>query len=179
MERQISFVVNNPVQLQNRVLTYFIQSGFKVANISENKLQFAHSGSIFDNWKMNPLHWGCEITVLLQDENVMADFSINTDSHMNTAEQTNVWMVFINNFKLFLTNNIDFKTENEKAVALVKRSIADYLGWMILGFAAGVLIDVMFFKLTGYKMAFVIVPIISIFFLNNRIRYKKSRRMLQ
>lgn len=179
MEKQISFVVNNSVQLQNKVINYFKQSGFKVANTSEDKLRFTHSGSVFDNWKINPLQWGSEITIQLEGKKVIANFSVDTDSHMNTAEQTNVWTVFINNFKLFLTHNIDFKTENEKAVALVKSSIADYLGWMILGFAAGVLIDVMFFKLTGYKIAIVIVPIISIFFLNNRIRFKKSRGTLQ
>lgn len=179
VKKRINFEVSNPIQLRDRVITYFTQSGFKSANTNDEVLLFTHSGSVFDAWKSDPLKWGSEITVLLEGEKIVADFLVDTDGHLNTVEQTNVWVVFINNFKLFLTSDIDFKTENEKAVKLVKSSTAGYLGWIILGFAAGVLIEVLFFKLTGYKMGVVIVPIIATIFLNNRISYKKSRNALQ
>ncbi len=176
MYKQITLQVSDKIQLTERIIEYFTLSGFKFIETNEDNLKFIHNSSIFDTWRANPLKWGSEILVSFNQNQVTANFSIDTDSQMNSAEEEKVWTTFIINFKIFLTDIIEFKEINTKIITDVKRSKLIYIGWTVLGALVGGLIGVLFSNLTGsITLGYLTIPIVATLFLRKSIKFRKEK----
>lgn len=151
MKRQINFQVNDKNQLTEKVIEYFTRSGFKFAGVNKDKLAFNHNSSLLDAWTTNPLTWGSEITVTLNDDEVRAIFWVDSDSQMNTAEEERVWNTFIKNFRTFLTSEAHYVDTTEMAIREVTKSRIKYIGWVVLGALGGGIIGIIVSKLTGIE----------------------------
>ncbi len=176
MNRQISFQLPGNLQLTDKIITYFTRSAFKFKGIKDDKLEFIQTASLFDTWTSNPLKWGSEIIVSINNNKVMADFFIDSGSQMNTVEEEKVWNTFIENFKLYMTDNKQLIGINEMILTDVKRSRIFYIGWSILGALTGGFVGVLISNLTGSKIfGYFTIPIMASLFLTNCIRYRKEK----
>ena len=179
MIKQINFQVTDKTQLIERIIEYFIKSGFKCIEINEANLKFIHSSSFFDTWTTNPLKWGSEIIVSFNDNEVTAVFCIDIESQMKSVEEENVWNVFIDNFKTFLTDKKDLNVITKKKIANVKTGRLIYVSWTILGVVAGGFIGNFLTNLTGSKMiGYFIIPIMATLFLTKSINFRRKKNAL-
>ncbi len=180
MERQINVFVSDTIQLTERVTEFFNQFDFKLTDKKDGYLKFRQNSSLLDTWKTNPLKWGSEISVTIVDNNVLANFCVDTDAQMNTNEEETVWFTFIDNFKNYLTNG---KTSNEQLISTIsdnKKSRFPYLSWTILGALAGGLLGLLYNKLTGNNStsSIFLIPVFATLFLGWRIKYVKTKNAL-
>ncbi|MEO9210752.1 MAG: hypothetical protein ABI208_06615 [Ginsengibacter sp.] len=178
MEKQIIFQVEDENLLNEKIIHFFTQTGFKLVDSNNYKLKFSHSSSIFDNWKTNPLKWGSKIIVSLNDKDVSATFLVDSGSQMNSIEEENTWDGFIANFEGYLTGKAEINSPKKDFLAEVKSSRLNYIGWAILGAFVGVLVGLIFYNLTENKtIGYLSIPIMASLFLTNRINFKKEKAL--
>jgi hypothetical protein len=104
MEKQIQIIVTDTSALAERVINFFKQFGFTLADNNNGIFKFKQKSSLLDAWKTNPLNWGSEILVTINDNKVLANFTIDSDAQMKTYEEESVWQAFIENFENYLTD---------------------------------------------------------------------------
>ena len=100
-----------------------------MSDIHGPELKF-HRGSIFKNmWTFNPLKWKSEIFVEITGHEVQATFNINTFGQTVRDIEVDLWDSFINNFRLYLTKNIDYETVNRNEL---RRTMSDSFKLLLL-----------------------------------------------
>jgi hypothetical protein len=98
------------------------------------------------SWKTNPIKWGSVISVSLSDDNIVADFLVDTEAQMNTMEKEAVWLTFIESFQYYMTNG---DTDNSRLNSIIdesKKMRLSYFGWTILGALTGGLLAFIYSK---------------------------------
>ncbi|MFN0081814.1 MAG: hypothetical protein ACKVOM_04795 [Ferruginibacter sp.] len=128
MNKQINFQVKDKTQLTERIVEYFVKSGFRCNEINKEKLEFIHSSSLLNTWTTDPLKWGSKITVTINANELTADFCIDTDGQMNSIEEENIWIAFIDNFRTFISQKTDVNIAYKNSTASVKKSRLIYMG---------------------------------------------------
>jgi hypothetical protein len=176
MERRIKVVVTDTVQLTERVIDFFKQSGFKLTGKKDGYLKFEQKSSLLDAWKTNPLKWGAEIFVSIVDNTVLANFYVDTDAQMKTNEEETVWMTFIDSFQNYLTNGKIYSQKLASTISDNKKSRLSYFSWTILGALIGGLLSLLYSKLTGntLSLSIYLIPVLATLFLSWRINYVKT-----
>lgn len=176
MNKQINFEVNDKTQLIERIVDYFVKSGFRCIEMNKDKLEFIHSSSLLNTWTTNPLEWGSKVTVSINDNELSALFYIDTDGQMNSIEEENIWNAFIDNFRTFISEKTDFNIVYKKNNATVKKSRLIYIGWTILGVVVGGIVSTLWSNLTGSKLiGYFIIPVMATLFLNKSLQYKREK----
>lgn len=176
MNKQINFQITDKTQLTERIVDYFVKSKFKFVEINKDKLKFIHRSSFFDTWTTNPLEWGSEIIISLNDNELTAVFCVNTQGQMNSIEEENVWNGFIYNFRTFINEKSDFNMVYKKNTATVKKSRLIYVGWTILGVVVGGIMGIFLSNFTGSKLiGYFIMPAMATLFLNKSLQYRREK----
>ncbi len=180
MERQIKIIVTDTVLLTERVIDFFKQFDFKLTDKKDGYLKFNQNASLLDAWKTNPLKWGSEISVSIADNNIVANFCVETDAQMKTNEEEIVWLTFIDNFQSYLTNG---KTSNQQLRSTIldnKKSRLSYFSWTMLGAITGGLLSFLYKKLTedNSNLSVFLIPVVATFFLSRRINFVKTKNVL-
>ena len=180
MTRRIKIDVIYTYNLDKRVIDFFTSYDFQLIKTKEDTLIFRQNSSLFDAWKTNPLKWGSEVSILISDKTIEADFIVDTDAQMNTKEENKVWQTFINNFKSFLVNGEtgDFKLAT--TISKSKKSRLNYFKWAILGALTGGVLSLTYTKLTNNNSLFnaLIIPIVTTIFLSWRIKNVKTKNVI-
>ena len=113
--------------IENKVKTYFTESGFKVSGSSNNVMTFKR-GSILQNmWTFNPLKWNTIITAELQNNTLDIKAEISTMGQIPTNKEEKLWLTFLNNLEPHLFEQIDFNDINNKELLAVKRNSFGYV----------------------------------------------------
>ena len=180
MEKQIQIFVSNTNQLKERVISFFGNYGFKLLHEKNDILKFTQKSTLLDAWKQNPLKWGSEIVVNIERKTVFANFLVETDAQMNTIEEENVWLTFIENFENYLING---KINNEKLNLTISTNIKNrinYFGWAFLGAIAGGLLAFLYNKLNAHNssLSMFLIPTVATLFLSARINFIKSKKAI-
>ena len=180
VERQIIVVVSDTIQLAERIIGYFKTFEFKLIEEDKNLLKFRQHASLLDTWKTNPLKWGSEIHISLNDNNVIATFHVDTCSQIKTKEEETVWITFIDTFQNYLTYG---EISNQKLTATIldsKRSRLSYFSWSILGALTGGLLGLLYNRLTGTTsiLSIFLIPVLATFFLRWRLTYVKKKNVI-
>lgn len=179
MTRRIKIDVIDANLLDKKIIDFFKTYDFELVETKDDILKFRQSSSLLDAWKTNPLKWGSEISIMLSDKTIEADFIVDTDAQMNTKEEKKVWQTFIDNFRSFLVSG---ETDNSKltsAISESKKSRLSYFMWAILGALTGGLLSFIYTKLTNNNSSLnlLIIPISATFFLSGRIKYIKTKKL--
>lgn len=177
MTRRIKIDVIDTYNLDKKVIDFFKSYDFELVETKNNILKFRQSSSLLDAWKTNPLKWGSEISILLGDKTIEADFVVETHAQMNTKEEKKVWQTFVEKFREFLTSG---ETENSKLTSAIfesRKSRVNYFGWAILGALTGGLLSFMYTKLTNHNslLNLFIIPFTTTIVLAWRIKYVKTK----
>ena len=179
MNKQLIFQVSDNTQMTERIIEYFTKSSFKLVDRDKDKLKFNHSSSFFDTWTTNPLKWGSEIVVSLRDNEVIADFCVDTESQMKSVEEMNIWSTFISNFKSYMIETKEFEILTKPNFKEVRKSRLIYIGWTIFGCILGGLASIYISKFTGNKtLSYFAIPIMATYFLAININNKKQKNAL-
>jgi hypothetical protein len=137
MKRHLQFKIERDSQLSKKVFNYFDRSGFKLVEQNDNCLKFTFNSRILDTWIFNPLKWKSDIVVLINDKEIKAKFLIDTSAQIVTAEVKEAWQVFIDNFRQYIIDGIEFEEVNTEAVKRARQSILKLTAWTILAIAVG------------------------------------------
>lgn len=180
MKRQIRITVLDADQVSEKIIDYFKQSDFKLISNQDGSLKFKQSSTLLDAWKTNPLKWGSEISVSISDNNILANFCVDTGAQMNTKEEKAVWQTFIENFQNYLTTSTTNNSKLNSTIAENKRSRISYIGWTVLGALFGGLLSFVYDRLTNSNttLSIFLIPILASTFLAWRIRYTKTNNAL-
>jgi len=149
MKRYLQFEIESDSQLSKKVINYFDRSGFKLLEQNDNCLKFTFNSSILNTWTFNPLKWKSDIVVLINGKEIKAKFLIDTSAQIVTAEVKEAWQVFIDNFRQYIIDGIEFEEVNTEAVKRARQSILKLTAWAILGIAVGGIIGACIKHLTG------------------------------
>jgi hypothetical protein len=180
MTRRIKIDFIDAYQLDERVIDFFKSHDFQLIETKDDILKFRQSSSLLDGWKTNPIKWGSEVSILLSDKTIVADFIVDTDAQLNTKEEKKVWQTFIETFKNFLVSG---QTENPKLASTIsesKKSRLNYFGWATLGALTGAFLLLIYTKMTNSNspLNFLIIPIMTTIFLRRRIQYVKTKNAI-
>jgi len=180
MKTQIRFAIINNNQLTQKIISYFTQFDFKLIEHKDGFIKLAHSSTLLDAWKSNPLKWGSEVSVSIFDSVVSADFYIDTDAQMNTKEEKAVWQTFIEDFQNYLTNGIAHYSKINSAITDNRKSRLGYLSWAVLGTLFGGLLSLFYSRLMGGNstLGLFLIPVLASIFLAWKIRYTKTNKAL-
>lgn len=180
MKRQIRIVVSDTTQLTEKIIDYFKQFDFSLISNQNDSLEFRQNSTLLDAWKTNPLKWGSEISVTISNNNIFADFCVDTDAQMNTKEEKAVWQTFIENFQNYLTTGTTNNSKLNSAISESKRSRISYIGWTVLGALFGGFSSFVYNSLTNTTstLSIFLIPILASTFLAWRIRYAKTNNAL-
>ncbi|WP_276483460.1 hypothetical protein [Paraflavitalea pollutisoli] len=119
--------------LLERSVQYFEQSGFKVVDRQEQGLTIKRGSAALNMCTFNPLKVKSAIRVTIKEGMVTATFEVDTVYQLMSVEDEKLWDLFVDNFKLYLTSDIDFVSVNERALRATKKGNLKYLGWALLG----------------------------------------------
>ena len=178
MEKQIQIIVTDTSVLAERVINFFKQFGFTLADNNNGILTFKQKSSLLDAWKTNPLNWGSEIIVTIIENKVLASFHVDTDAQMNTKEEESVWQTFIYNFEQYLTTGNFSNEKLESIIIQNKKSRISYVRWAIFGAVIGGLVSLLYKKWVdgNSSISFVFIPVFATLFLGWRRNWVKSEK---
>ena len=71
MDKHLRFQAGGCTNIEQQIILYFTQSGFKLLEQTNNSLKFKRGTSIFDSWKFNPFTWGSGVTVSISTLSVL------------------------------------------------------------------------------------------------------------
>jgi hypothetical protein len=164
--------------LAERVINFFKQFGFTLADNNNGILTFKQKSSLLDAWKTNPLNWGSEIIVTIIENKVLASFHVDTDAQMNTKEEESVWQTFIYNFEQYLTTGNFSNEKLESIIIQNKKSRISYVRWAIFGAVIGGLVSLLYKKWVdgNSSISFVFIPVFATLFLGWRRNWVKSEK---
>jgi hypothetical protein len=177
MEKQIQIIVTDTSALAERVINFFKQFGFTLADNNNGIFKFKQKSSLLDAWKTNPLNWGSEILVTINDNKVLANFTIDSDAQMKTYEEESVWQAFIENFENYLTDGTSSTEKLQSTILDNKKSRLSYVSWAIFGAVIGGLVSFWYKKWVGgnSSISFVFIPVFATLFLGSRRNWVKSK----
>jgi hypothetical protein len=179
LKRHPEFNIDNPQELENKILTYFNYPGFQLVEKTENFFRFKNNSFFFSTWTFNPLKWKSEITVKIHRNKIEADFFLDLSAQLNVSKKVEVWDTFIKNFQLFLTENIDYQTSNENAVMKAKKSGWKTIGWVLLTALGTGMLAIFVRNLTGLDLSsYLLVPIGVVIFLRIKGNREKMKNAL-
>lgn len=135
IKKKIEFTASGTSDLTKETIEYFTQSGFThIQNTGDKKLKFKCGSFASNTWTFNPLKWKSEIDIEISEQEIKANFNINTVGQIPTHKEEKLWDNFIDNYRKYLTDNtFDFKAENKKALSSTKKNSIKFIGWAILG----------------------------------------------
>jgi hypothetical protein len=177
MEKQIQIIVTDTSVLAERVINFFKQFGFTLAANNNGIFTFKQKSSLLDAWKTNPLNWGSEILVTINDNKVLANFTIDTDAQMKTYEEESVWQAFIENFENYLTDGTSSTEKLQSRILDNKKSRLSYVSWAIFGAVIGGLVSFWYKNWVGgnSSISFVFIPVFATLFLGWRRNWGKIK----
>jgi hypothetical protein len=180
MKRQIKIVISDTTQLTEKIIDYFKPFDFELISNQNGSLKFKRSSTLFDAWKTNPLKWGSEISVSISNNNILADFCVDTDTQLNTKEEKVVWQTFIENFQNYLTTGTTNTKKLNSTITESRRSRISYIGWTVLGALFGGFLSFIYNRLTysASTLNILLIPIVASTFLAWRIRFTKTNKAL-
>lgn len=180
MRRRIKVNIVENYQLNEKIIDFFKKYDFHFFESNENILSFKQNSSLVDAWKSNPLKWGSEISVSIFDMTIVADFMVDNDAQMNTKEEKIVWQTFIEHFKNSMVNGATESSQLTITISENKKSRLNYFAWMLFGALIGGLMSLAYTKLNNNSpyLSVLIVPITAILFINGRIKYVKTKRVI-
>jgi hypothetical protein len=180
MKRQVRIVVTDSTQLTEKIIGYFIQFGFKLISNQNGSLKFRQSSTLLDAWKANPLKWGSDISVSISNNNILADFCVDTAAQMNTKEEKAVWQTFIENFQSYLTVGTTNYSKLNSKITESKRSRIICIGWAVFGALFGGSLSFVYTSLTDTTptLSIFLIPRVASIFLAWRIKYIKTNNAL-
>lgn len=152
MDKHLRFQAGSCTNIEQQIILYFTQSGFKLLEQTNNSLNFKRGSSILDSWKFNPLKWGSEIIVSFNGQEIEAKFTIDTTAKIVTKEVKEVWNVFIENLKQYVVHGIPFDKANSEAIERARQSILKTLAWTILAIVIGGIMGGFISHLTGWTI---------------------------
>lgn len=177
MNISISFKAPSHFDLTEKTEEYFLQSGFDLKEKKAGFLKFSHRASLLSSWTLDPLKWDSEIIVTFQGYEVNADFNIDSEGEMNTPEEENTWNKFIENYRRFLINNIDFKEENRRELKKARKSGLGYILCAAGGAVAGGIIGFALSHFTGIEgINFLGIPVFVSMLLAYRITHNRRKK---
>lgn len=178
MTKKINVFVPEDNQLTKKVIDYFVKFDFTLVEQNDNCLKFKHESTLFDPWKTNPLKWGSEISVLINNNTIVAEFCIDTEAQMNTKEEDTVWNTFIENFQSYMTKGMDANPKLNSTIADNRRIRKGYIIWAFVGAVTGGLLNIIYNRLTNNNsiLGLFLIPIMATLFLTWRINYKRSKK---
>lgn len=180
MTRRIKIDVIETHNLENKIIDFFKSYDFELIEKKDDIIKFRQISSPLDAWKTNPLKWGSEISILLSDKIIEADFIVDTHAQMNTKEEKKVWQTFVDSFRKFIVTGETGNSKLTSAISESRKSRLNYLGWAILGALTGGLLAMCYTKLTNANssLSLFIIPIMTTIFLNWRIKYGKTKNAI-
>jgi len=179
MIKNIIFKSSVNKDIEEKTEEYFLQSGFDLKEKKEGFLKFSHRASLLSSWTLDPLKWDSEIIVTFQGYEVSADFTIDSNGQMNTTEEENTWNKFIENYRRFLINNIDFKEENRRELKKARKSGLGYILCAAGGAVAGGIISFALARFTGIKeISYLGIPVLVSVFLSYRIKCNRNKKAI-
>ena len=148
--------IDRDPQLSKKVINYFDQSGFKLVEQNDHSLRFRYSSGLLATWIFNPLKWNSDVVVVTTEKGIKAKFLIDTTAQIVTTEVKEAWKIFIDNFRQYIIDGIEFEKQNTEAAKRARRSLVKMIAWTFLGMTAGALIGAGINYLTGLTfMAYV------------------------
>lgn len=116
--------IKDSVNYQEKIKAYFLYYNFKIKTISENNLEFYKKGSLFVDWKLNPLNWksSCSITKK-EAETLEIKYSNDGNTSLTPNGFEFVFQNFVDNIDFAIHNKKDFKSSNQQKVTLAKKII--------------------------------------------------------
>ena len=180
MTRRIKIDVIDSYNLDNRIIDFFKSYDFELLEKKDDIIKFRQASSLLDAWKTNPLKWGSEISILLSDKTIEAEFIVDTDAQMNTKEEKKVWQTFVETFRNFLVSGETGNSKLTSTISESRKSRLNYFGWAILGALTGGLLSFIYTKLTDNNSLFnlIIIPVMTTVFLSWRIKYGKTKNAI-
>jgi len=177
MEKQIQIIVTDTSVLPERIADYFNQFGFIITDNNNDILKFKQNSSLLDAWKANPLNWGSEILVTINDNKVLANFTIDSDAQMKTYEEESVWQTFIENFENYLTDGTSSTEKLQSRILDNKKSRLSYVSWAMFGAVIGGLVGFWYKNWIGgnSSISFVFIPVFATLFLGWRRKWGKIK----
>ena len=133
LEKKIDFTVTNKIHLEESISEYFTQSGFNLKSQDNTKLIFIRGSYFLNLWTFNPLKWKSNIEVSITDLEVKVTAIVQTIGQIVLAAEDKLWDEFLNNLKVYLTENIDFRENNRNQLKEVKKESIKFVGKIALG----------------------------------------------
>jgi hypothetical protein len=137
LRRNIKFIIENKNNCFERTIEFFAQSGFRLVKKSEQNLLFTRGSFALNMVTFNPLKWKSAINININDQELNAVFDINATGQIITLKEENLWDSFIDSFRLYMIEGIDFKKENARAIKATKKDSLKYVGWALIGAIIG------------------------------------------
>ena len=180
MIRRIKIDVIDTFNQDKKVIDFFLIYDCELVETKKKIIKFRQSSSILDSWKTNPLKWGSEISILLCDNSIVAEFIVDTDAQMNTKEEKKVWQTFIENFKNYVVSGKTLNSKLATTIAESKESRLSYFGWAFFGTLIGGLLFLIYTKLTknSSSLNLLLIPIMTTLFLSWRIKFKRTKNAI-
>ena len=179
MEKQSQIIITDTTQLKERVITFFKDYGFRLSNEKDDILKFKQKSTILEAWQTNPLRWGSKISVTIQGEIVFAIFSVDTDGQMNTPDEENVWLNFIESFESYLAHGIIDKKGIALCIKTNKQNRIYYIAWAIVGAIAGAFLTFIYKKFVGDDfITMFFIPASAALFLSTSISFIKAKNAI-
>lgn len=174
MTKYLRFQADNCSKVEQQIIQYFTQSGFKLGDQNDNNLKFRRSTSILDSWKFNPLMWGAEVIVSINNHEIDAKFTIDSTAKIVTTEVKEAWGFFIENLQQYVVHGIPFEKANSEAAEKARQSILKKLAWTILAIVVGGIIGGVISHFTGWTIMGYIGIFIGTFLVLKNKQLKES-----
>ncbi len=133
MKRQITFNLDNTDSFLDLTKKYFRGNGFKLASEATDELRFIKGSTLLNMVTFNPLNWKSEIKVILTNSLVDASFDINTVGQMVTPKEERLWDLFVENYKISVTEKVDMTSANKNHIHETKTNNWTYAKHALIG----------------------------------------------
>jgi hypothetical protein len=133
INKNIQFRIEDKTLIEDKIIEYFKESGFKLVSIQNGKLTFSRGSILTNLFTFNPLKWKSKIGVEIIDKEVKVNANINTIGQTVIDAEDNLWNVFLTNLKFFLTKNIDYKEINSEVLRSTKKESYNFIEEITIG----------------------------------------------
>lgn len=116
--------IRNVSNYKEKLREYFKFYNFQMKEISETEIEFYKKGSLFQDWRFNPLNWESKCVIKETDpETLHILYSNQGNSSLTPSGFQFLFQNFINNIEGYLITKKDFKISNQKNIKIAKKRI--------------------------------------------------------
>ena len=157
------FKLENKLDFESRLQTYFKTYDFEIIKENENQFKVSKKQSFWVDWKFNPLDWESDILIEKNEhDEVLITYQNNGTRHFNPEIHQDLFVEFLNRFISFVNTFKPYKEANELSIKKAKKKLIIYIPALIFGMAIGFILGKYIIYFTDFKLLGYIAVVLSI-----------------